>query len=78
MNEPAHLVARIRIRILERRRHRQGGGAALQPRPVDALLERAEADALPTEPEALAQARQRHEVVVGLREFASASDGRLT
>lgn len=45
---------------------------------MDALLKRAEADALAAEVEALTQARQRHEVVVDLRELAGARDGRLT
>jgi hypothetical protein len=74
----ADLVEGIGIWILERSRHRQGGGASLQLRAVDAFLERAEADALAVEQEAFPQPGQRHEVVVGLHELSSASNGRLT
>jgi len=44
---------------------------------VDALLEGAEADPLPAELEALAQTVERHEVVVGLRQFARMLHRRL-
>jgi hypothetical protein len=37
---------------------------------MDSLLEGAEADPLPAEPEAFAQAAERHEVVVGVRQLA--------
>jgi hypothetical protein len=76
--QPARLVEGVCIGVLERCRHRQGGGATLKLRAVDAFLEGAEADALAVEPETLAQPGEWHEVVVGLHELPSASDRRLT
>jgi len=59
------------VGILERGGQRECGWTALRTRAVDAFLERAEADPLPVEIEALPESLDGHQVVVRLRELAS-------
>jgi hypothetical protein len=71
-------VEGIGVRVLQRRRQRQGRRTALGGRAVDALVEGSEADAPAVVLEAFAQPRERHEIVVALSERARPRDRCLT
>ena len=74
----AALVIRVAIGVLERRRQRERGGAALHSRSMDPLLERAEADALTLELEPGFELRERDKIVVVLAEATRRGDRGLT
>jgi hypothetical protein len=77
VNRRTVLVERVGVRVVERRRERQRSQTPLSATAMDAALERAEADASAVERESLAQARERHEVVIRVGELSSPGDGRL-